>query len=88
MYVQKWTTQCGARNTNQSNPIKGTKELQECILKHMARKNEKLRKQRKIQFVGTFEKRVSKAVVCALLEVILYLQSPLLTKLRNVYFKR
>lgn len=51
-------------------------------------KNGKLRKQRKIQFVGTLEERVCKAVACALLGVILYLQAPSLSKLPANYFKR
>lgn len=63
LYVKKWIGQCVARNTNQSNLVKGTKELQECIPMHMVRKTGKLRKQRKIQFVGTLEK----IVACALL---------------------
>lgn len=63
MYVKKWIGQCVARNTNQSNLVKGTIELQECIPMHMVRKTGKLRKQRKIQFVGTLEK----IVACALL---------------------
>lgn len=49
----------------------------------MVRKTEKSRKQMKIQFVGIFEKRVTRA----LLGVILYLQPLLLRKLPNKYSK-
>jgi len=77
----------GSLGAVKGNLVKGIKELQECIPKHMVRKTEKLRKQRRIQFAGTFEKRVGKAVACALPGVILYLQSPSLTKLQKNYFK-